>query len=94
MQQLAGALGYGNGHAGISGNGSMSSRTQPTVLVSQPSMELTDRMYSDLVDSLRHSRDAAERRAQMAESRLHELHSRIAGIPGMHPVPPPVFTDE
>ena len=86
MQHLVGALAYGSA---AFGNGTMSARggsTQATVLVSQPSMELTDRMYSDLIDSLRYSRDAAERhaveaekRAQLAESRLHELHSKIAG---------------
>lgn len=56
---------------------------QPTVLVSQPSMELTDRMYADLVDSLRYSRDAAEKRATeaekratLAETQLHALYAR------------------
>ena len=60
------------------------SRHQPTVVVSQPSVELTDRMYADLVDSLRHSREIAEkhacdadRRAQIAEDRLHDLYSKI-----------------
>jgi hypothetical protein len=49
-------------------------------------MELTDRMYIDLIDSLRYSRDAAEkraveaeRRAQVAEARLHDLHAKLAG---------------
>lgn len=85
MQQLAGALGYGS--PGLSGNGSMSSRHQPTVLVSEPSMGLEGRMYADLIDSFRYSREVAERhaadaerRAQVAESRLHELHVKITHL--------------
>lgn len=87
MQHLAGALGYG-GMGGLSGNGSMSSRHQggaATVLVSQPSTELTDRMYADLIDSFRYSREAAEKRAldaehraQVAETRLHELYCKLS----------------
>ncbi len=78
MQQLAGALGYGNPAT------AMASRHQPTVLVSQPSVELTDRMYADLIDSFRYSRESAEKRAvdaekraQLAESRLQELYTKL-----------------
>lgn len=80
MQQLAGALGYINGSSSMSAQ----HRSAPTVLVSQPSVELADRMYADLVDSLRHSREVAERhaaecekRAQIAEERLHELKLKL-----------------
>lgn len=43
-----------------------------------PSPELHDRMYADLVASLVWSRNNAEKRAEEAEARLHELHQRIA----------------
>lgn len=86
IQQLAGALGYSS--QGLSGGASLSRSAghghQPTVLVSQTPAELTDRMYGDLIECLRYARDSAERRAleaeqraQLAETRLHELYSKI-----------------
>lgn len=90
MQQIAGALGYttagfvGGGPSsrggGIGSNGSTTStpcHQGAAVLVSPPSMELTDRMYADLIDSLRYSRDNAERRASDAERRLRALEARL-----------------
>jgi hypothetical protein len=87
MQQIVGALGYAP--QGLSGGSSMRSggpshASQATVLVSQPEVELPARMYMDLVDSLKYSREVAERRAadaehraQLAETRLHELHEKL-----------------
>lgn len=83
IQQLAGALGYSS--QGLSGGASLSRNAhQPTVLVSQTPAELTDRMYGDLIECLRYARDSAERRAleaeqraQLAETRLHELYTKI-----------------
>lgn len=86
IQHLAGALGYSS--QGLSGGASISRSAthghQPTVLVSQTSGELTDRMYADLIECLRYARDSAERRAvdaeqraQLAEARLHELYAKI-----------------
>lgn len=86
IQHLAGALGYSS--QGLSGGASISRGTshlhQPTVLVSQATGELQDRMYADLIECLRYARDSAERRAvdaeqraQLAEARLHELYTKI-----------------
>lgn len=57
-------------------SGRTSSSSSAAVLVT-PSPELTDRMYTDLVQALVWSRDAAEKRARDAESRLHELELRL-----------------
>lgn len=67
MQHLSGTFG------GSSGGG----KSSATVLVSPVAPELTDRMYADLVNALVYSRDSAEKRANEAEARLHELHMKL-----------------
>lgn len=89
MQQIAGALGYG----GTINGGGTSRAHSGTVLISPPSLELQDRMYTDLINSYRYSLEEArmatqkaEKRAQDAEARIHELHLRI--IKSEVPLPP------
>ncbi len=74
MQQLAGALGYTSQCPSMGGG---ASRAAGAVLVSPQSPELTDRMYADLIECLRYSRDVAEKRAEVAETRLQELYSKM-----------------
>lgn len=58
------------------------------IVVPSTPMDLTDRMYTDLIQSLVWSRDCAERRALEAEKRLHELNVIIGNM-----LPSPPTTD-